>query len=119
MLRIVTSEIEREQCTQCPHCEQQNIVKNGRDRRGTQVYRCVECDRSFTALTGTPFSGHSFPPGVIGLAVRWYLRYRELSVKWLAAGAPPRMVPVFLVSRYDSEYLSNHEEQMGSDLVTR
>ena len=87
MLRTVTSEIEREQGTQCPHCEQQNIVKNGRDRRGTQVYRCVDCGRSFTALTGTPFSGHSFPPGVIGLAVRWYLRYR-LSyaevVEWLA-----------------------------------
>jgi transposase-like protein len=51
------------------------------------VYRCVDCRRSFTTLTGTPFSGHSFPPAVIGLAVRWYLRFR-LSyadvVEWLA-----------------------------------
>jgi transposase, IS6 family len=71
----------------CPYCEQQNIVKNGRDRRDAQVYRCAECRRSFTALTGTPFSGHSFPSAVIGLAVRWYLRFR-LSyadvVAWLA-----------------------------------
>jgi transposase-like protein len=87
MLRTVTSEIEQEPCTSCPHCELPNIVKNGRDRRGAQVYRCADCYRSFTALTGTPFSGHSFPPAVIGLAVRWYLRYR-LSyadvVEWLA-----------------------------------
>ena len=87
MLLRVTSEIERESCTQCPHCELLNIVKNGRDRRGAQVYYCADCHRNFTVLTGTPFSGHSFPPAVIGLAVRWYLRYR-LSyadvVEWLA-----------------------------------
>jgi transposase, IS6 family len=83
----VTSKIEQERCTSCPHCDLPNIVKNGRDRRGAQVYRCADCDRSFTALTGTPFSGHSFPPAVIGLAVRCYLRFR-LSyaevVEWLA-----------------------------------
>ena len=73
--------------TQCPHGEQQKIVKNGRDRRGAPVYRCVNGCCSFTALTGTPFSGHSFAPAVIGLAVRWYLHFR-LSyadvVEWLA-----------------------------------
>jgi transposase, IS6 family len=83
----VTSQTEKEPGTTCPYCEGQGIVKNGRDRRGAQVYRCTDCDRSFTALTGTPFSGHSFPPAVIGLAVRWYLRFR-LSyadvVEWLA-----------------------------------
>jgi transposase, IS6 family len=83
----VIDKTEQESCRTCPYCERQNIVKNGRDRRGAQVYRCTDCGRSFTALTGTPFSGHSFPPAVIGLAVRWYLRYR-LSyadvVEWLA-----------------------------------
>src|SRR4051794_12225117 len=83
----MTGQTEREQLSLCPHCERQNIMKNGHDRRGAQVYRCADCDRSFTALTGTPFSGHSFPPAVIGLAVRWYLRFR-LSyadvVEWLA-----------------------------------
>ena len=82
----VTSEVERERSQSCPHCDLPHIVKNGRDRRGAQVYRCAGCGRSFTALTGTPFSGHSLPP-VIGLAVRWYLRFR-LSyadvVEWLA-----------------------------------
>ena len=89
----MTSPAEQELPRLCPHCERQNIRKNGRDRRGTQVYRCADCDRSFTALTGTPFSGHSFPPAVIGLAVRWYLRFR-LSyaevVEWLAE----RHIPV-------------------------
>ena len=83
----MSSSIEQEACRLCPHCGKQNLVKNGRDRRGTQVHRCADCHRSFTSLTGTPFSGHSFPPAVIGLAVRWYLRFR-LSyadvVEWLA-----------------------------------
>ena len=83
----MTSPAEQESFRLCPHCQQQAFSKNGRDRRGAQVYRCADCDRSFTALTGTPFSGHSFPPAVIGLAVRWYLRFR-LSyadvVEWLA-----------------------------------
>ncbi len=81
------SQTEQESRRLCPHCEKQNVLRNGRDRRGSQVYRCADCGRSFTALTGTPFSGHSFPPAVIGLAVRWYLRFR-LSyadmVEWLA-----------------------------------
>jgi transposase, IS6 family len=85
--RAVTDQTEQEQCLKCPHCQRQNIVKNGRDRRGAPVYYCADCQRNFTALTGTPFSGHSFPPAVIGLAVRWYLRYRLRYadvVEWLA-----------------------------------
>jgi transposase-like protein len=78
---------EQGSCSTCPYCDLPNLVKNGRDRRGAQVYRCADCDRSLTALTGTPFSGHSFPPEVIGLAVRWYLRFRlgyADVVEWLA-----------------------------------
>ncbi len=30
----------------------------------------------FTALSATPFSGYRFPPAIIALAIRWYLRYR-------------------------------------------
>jgi hypothetical protein len=40
-----------------------------------------------TALTGTPFSGHSFPPAVIGLAGLCYCRSRLSDadvVEWLA-----------------------------------
>ena len=60
----------------CPGCGLTGTRKNGRDRRGQQIYQCDGCRRRFTALTGTPFSGYHFPPDVIALAVRWYLRYR-------------------------------------------
>ncbi|HEY8598828.1 MAG TPA: IS6 family transposase [Thermomicrobiales bacterium] len=50
--------------------------KDGVDRRGGQAYRCRDCRRCFTARSATPFSGYRFPPEIIALAVRWYLRYR-------------------------------------------
>ena len=60
----------------CPGCGSAATRKDGRDRRGQQRFRCGTCRRRFTTLTGTPFSGYRFPPDVIGLAVRWYLRFR-------------------------------------------
>src|SRR3954447_2367562 len=88
---MMSSPLEQEPRRLCPRCERENIVKNGRDRRGSQVYGCAGSPRSFPSRTGTPFSGHSFPPAVIGLAVRWYLRFR-LSyaevVEWLAERCP-------------------------------
>lgn len=59
----------------CPRCTGTAVIKNGRDRRGAQVYRCAPCAYAFTALLQTPFSGFHFPPDLIALAVRWYLRY--------------------------------------------
>ena len=60
----------------CPTCGADSTRKDGRDRCGVQVYRCHGCRRRFTALSATPFSGYRFPPDIIALAVRWYLRYR-------------------------------------------
>jgi IS6 family transposase len=60
----------------CPGCGSATARKDGRDRKGIQVYRCRDCGRHFTPLSATPFSGYRFPPDVIALAVRWYLRYR-------------------------------------------
>src|SRR3712207_920328 len=60
----------------CAHCGSAAVRKDGRDRKGAQVHRCRDCGRCFTALTATPFSGYRFPPDVIALAVRWYVRYR-------------------------------------------
>ena len=42
----------------CPRCGLAPVRKNGRDRRGQQVYECKRCGRSFTHLSGTPFSGY-------------------------------------------------------------
>jgi transposase-like protein len=60
----------------CPRCGSTAASKDGRDRRGAQAYRCRDCRRRFTARSAIPFSGYRFPPEIIALAVRWYLRYR-------------------------------------------
>lgn len=60
----------------CPRFGSIGVRKDGFDRKRTQVYRCGDCRRCFTALSTTPFSGYRFPPEAIALAVRWYLRFR-------------------------------------------
>lgn len=60
----------------CPGCGQTATRKNGRDRQGRQIHQCRGCHRRFTLLSATPFSGYRFPPDIIALAVRRYLRYR-------------------------------------------
>ena len=73
----------------CPRCGLAPVRKNGRDRRGQQVYECKRCGRSFTHLSGPPCSGDRFPPDGIALAVRYSLRYR-LSYGDLAEWPPGR-----------------------------
>jgi transposase-like protein len=60
----------------CPDCGPGVTRKNGRDRQGRQIHQCQGCRRRFTVRSATPFAGCRFPPDVIALAVRWYLRYR-------------------------------------------
>jgi transposase-like protein len=60
----------------CPTCGSVVTRKDGYDRKGGQRFRCSACRGRFTATPGTPFSGYRFPPDVIALAVRWYLRFR-------------------------------------------
>ncbi|HEY8602127.1 MAG TPA: IS6 family transposase [Thermomicrobiales bacterium] len=60
----------------CPNCGGTGTRRNGRDRQGRQIHQCRGCRRRFTARSATPFSGYRFPPDIIALAVRWYLRYR-------------------------------------------
>jgi transposase-like protein len=60
----------------CPTCDSAATRKDGFDRRGGQRFRCGDWRCRFTATTGTPFAGYRFPPDVIALAVRWYLRFR-------------------------------------------
>ncbi len=40
----------------CLHCKSERTVRHGH-ANGLQRYRCRECRRTFTALTGTPLSG--------------------------------------------------------------
>lgn len=60
----------------CPACGAAATRKNGWDRQGQQVHECRDCRHRFTARSATPFAGYRFPPDIIALAVRWYLRYR-------------------------------------------
>ena len=59
-----------------PHCTSSRTHKDGRDRAKKQRYRCSACRRSFTDRTGTPFTNHRWPQGMITMAVRWYFCYR-------------------------------------------
>jgi transposase, IS6 family len=61
----------------CSECGSAATRKNANDRRGQQRFLCRACRRRCTALTGTPFSGYRFPPDILALAVRWYLRFRR------------------------------------------
>ena len=47
----------------CPHCESDQVVKNGHDSTEPyrQRYQCRNCDRSFDDLTETVFAGHHQP----------------------------------------------------------
>ncbi len=38
----------------CPHCDGAKVNKHGMEF-GSQRYRCKDCGKTFTALTGTPF----------------------------------------------------------------
>lgn len=40
----------------CPRCTFDRVVKNGH-ARGLQRYRCVGCNKTFNATTGTPLAG--------------------------------------------------------------
>jgi transposase-like protein len=76
------------------------VRTNGRDRRGTQVFDCKGCRRSFTHRSGTPFARYRVPPDVIALAVRYYLRYR-LTYADLAEWLAERGVHVDRSTLYD------------------
>lgn len=56
-------ELRWSECVCCPHCEGQQVVKNGHDTTEPyrQRYRCSKCERCFDDLTGTVFAGHHQP----------------------------------------------------------
>jgi transposase-like protein len=39
----------------CPHCESGRVIRNGH-ANGLQRYRCRECSKTYSALTGTPLN---------------------------------------------------------------
>ena len=45
----------------CPLCESGRLVRFGSDRSGIQRYRCVECGKTSTPMTGTIFEDRKLP----------------------------------------------------------
>jgi transposase-like protein len=85
---------------QCQHCQSERFTKEGHDRQGRQVYRCTTCRRRRTEHSASAFAGYRFPPDIIALAVRWYLRYR-LSYADLAELLAERGIHVDPSTPYD------------------
>lgn len=50
--RLVMARMAERKC--CPHCDGTQVVKHGVEF-GSQRFRCKDCGKTFTALTGTPF----------------------------------------------------------------
>ena len=45
----------------CPHCRGTHFKKSGYFSNGTRRYRCLDCGRAFSPLTGTVFDAHKIP----------------------------------------------------------
>jgi len=41
---------------ECPHCASQNIIKNGRNPKGKQQYRCKDCGKSGVLNPTVPYT---------------------------------------------------------------
>ena len=50
--RLVMARMAERKC--CPHCDGTKVVKHGVEHE-SQRFRCKDCSKTFTALTGTPF----------------------------------------------------------------
>src|SRR5688572_22351723 len=59
----------------CVACGSEWVHRDGRTGHG-QRWRCFVCRRRYTARSASAFSRRRFPDEVIGLAVRWYVRFR-------------------------------------------
>jgi transposase-like protein len=84
----------------CQRCQSEQFTKEGHDRAGRQVYRCSACRRRRTEHSASACAGYRFPPDIIALAVRWYLRYR-LSYANLAELLAERGIHVDPSTLYD------------------
>ena len=66
----------------CPYCQNDRVIKNGRGRDSEQRYLCRNCSKRFTDKGAT--AGRSYSPNVIGAAVRAF--YSGVSYKQIAEG---------------------------------
>jgi transposase-like protein len=84
----------------CQCCQGERFIQEDHDRQGRQVHRCTACGRRRTEQSTSAFAGYRFPPDIIALAVRWYLRSR-LSYADLAELLAERGIHVVPSTFYD------------------
>lgn len=77
-------ELRWPQGVRCPHCESEQVIKQGQDETQPerQRYRCRACERRFDDLTRTVFAGHHQPLRVWILCL--YLMGLNLSNRQIA-----------------------------------
>lgn len=47
--------VSKERKLECPSCHSINVLKNGKDKNGTQRYKCKDCGKNFNILENTLF----------------------------------------------------------------
>jgi transposase-like protein len=59
---------------QCPYCESQAVVKNGKyslqDGTMIQHYLCKACSKRLSEKTGTPMAGLRTPTSIVSIALK-------------------------------------------------
>ena len=59
---------------QCPHCNSQSVVKNGKyslqDGTMIQHYLCRACSKRCSDKTGTPMAGLRTPASIVSIALK-------------------------------------------------
>lgn len=56
----------------CPHCGGTHFKKSGYCGNGTRRYRCLDCGKAFSLLTGTVFDAHKILIETFGLTEEVY-----------------------------------------------
>ncbi len=116
----------------CPHCRSLRLHRDGR-ADGLQRYRCVDCTRSFNALTGTPLArlrhrrkwlaylDCMLQSGTVRRAAALVGIHKNTSFRWrhrfLHSTKHDRSVPLVGITEADETYLL--ESQKGSRHLDR
>lgn len=110
----------------CPHCGNERISKDGKDRNGRQRFRCVKvqdngCGARFNTLTGTPFARLRHPErwgayadmmvghrSISKILASGLLKSRDTALRWRHRflTIPEKMMPERLVgnAEWDETY---------------
>ena len=94
----------------CPHCEADQVVKNGHDTTEPerQRYLCRHCDRSFDDLTQTVFAGHHQPLRIWMLCS--YFMGLNLSNQQIAAELDLSQTQVHEMTKHLREGIADRQE---------